>query len=555
MQTYRAADLLVDTLIQQDIRRVFCVPGESYLSVLDAFTNQSTIEVVTARHEGGAGFMAVTEAKMGPRPGICFVSRGPGAMNAAIALHTAQQDALPLIMFVGQVARADLGRNAFQEVDYVSQWGQAAKWVWEVNDASQLAEVVDRAFQLAQSPTPGPVIISLPEDMLSDQVPQRTPRALIEAQLPGCTDASVTAAHDLLSRAQKPLIIAGQSLNHPAGRAALQALATQHQIPVAVSFRQQDLFPNDHDHYAGHLVFNAPKQLVDILSETDLILALGTRLGDVTSQGYTLPRAPQPAQPLIHVYPDPNELGRNFATDLGVAADPTEFCNQLAALPSTRSDARDNWRREAHEKVHTLYAWQPQQADDGVVFGNVVAAVNDLAAEDAIICVDAGNFSSWVQRIFNFTAERRMLATISGAMGSAIPAAVASSLRHPQRQVIAFVGDGGFMMTGNELATAQQYGANIKVIVSDNRSLATIRLHQELQYPDRVSATQLQNPDFVTLAQAHQMAGYRIDNEADIKPILSEALTAPGSAVIAVNSSMEYIAAFATLKKIRSQTP
>src|SRR5690625_151638 len=554
MQTYRAADLLVDTLIQQDIRRVFCVPGESYLSVLDAFTDQSTIEVVTARHEGGAGFMAVTEAKLGPRPGICFVSRGPGAMNAAIALHTAQQDALPLIMFVGQVARADLGRNAFQEVDYVSQWGKAAKWVWEVDDANQLAEVVDRAFQLAQSPTPGPVIISLPEDMLNDLVPKRSTRAPITAQLPGCDPTFVAAAHDLLAKAQKPLIIAGQSLNHAQGRAALQALAVKHQIPVAVSFRQQDLFPNDHENYAGHLIFNAPKQLVEILSETDLILALGTRLGDVTSQGYTLPRAPQPEQPLIHVYPDPNELGRNFATDLGVAANPTEFCNQLTALPNTDSDARQNWRREAHEKVRTLYAWQPTEAPDGVVFGNVVAAVNEMAADDAIICVDAGNFSSWVQRIFNFTNERRMLATISGAMGSAIPAAVASSLRYPQRQVIVFAGDGGFMMTGNELATAQLYGANIKVIVSDNRSLATIRLHQELQYPNRISATELANPDFVTLAQAHQMAGYRIESDADITPVLTQALAEPGSAVIAVNSSMEYIAAFATLKKIRSQT-
>lgn len=547
MHTYRAADLLVDALIQQGIQRVFCVPGESYLSVLDAFTDQNNIQVVTTRHEGGAGFMALAEAKMGPRPGVCFVSRGPGAMNAAIAIHAAQQDALPLIMFVGQVARSELGRNAFQEVDYVSMWKDAAKWVWEVNEASQLDSVLDRAFQLAQSPTPGPVIISLPEDMLEDSVPKRTNETLIKPHLPGCDSDQLQAAHALLTQAKRPLIIAGQSLNHPEGRAALQALATQHQIPVAVSFRQQDLFPNDHPNYAGHLIFNTPKRLVEILSRADLILALGTRLGDVTTQGYTLPQADQP---LIHVYADPNQLGRNFATKLGVVADPTAFCAQLANLSNHCPEERLEWLQNTNAQVRALYAWQPQQAEDGVIFGNVVAAVNKMANDDAIISLDSGNFGSWVQRILHFNGKRRLLATISGAMGSAIPAAIASSLRNPQRQNIVFAGDGGFMMTGNELATAQLYGAKIKVIVSDNKSLATIRLHQELQFPNRISATQLQNPDFVTFAQAHQMEGYRIKDEADIVPVLSEALSSPESAIIAVNSSMEYISAFATLREI-----
>lgn len=549
MHTYRAADLLVDTLIQQGIQRVFCVPGESYLSVLDAFTDQSAIEVVTTRHEGGAGFMALAEAKMGPRPGICLVSRGPRAMNAAIALHAAQQDALPLIMFVGQVARNELGRDAFQEIDYISMWKGATKWVWEVTEAEQLSAVLDKAFQLAQSPTPGPVIISLPEDMLEEPVAKRLPRTVITPQQPGCDPQHSQAAHALLAQAKRPLIIAGQSLNHPEGRAALHALATQHHLPVAVSFRQQDLFPNDHPNYAGHLIFNTPKRLVDILTQADLIMAIGTRLGDVTTQGYTLPGA---HHDLIHVHADPNQLGRNFIPKLGVVADPTAFCTQLAALPYHGPAERLQWVRDTHEHVHALYAWQPQYAPDGVVFGNVVAAINELAAEDAIISLDSGNFGSWVQRIFNFTGQRRLLATISGAMGSAVPAAIASSLRHPQRQHIVFAGDGGFMMTANELATAQQYGASIKVIISDNKSLATIRLHQELQFPNRISATQLHNPDFVTLAQAHQMAGYRIRTEADILPVLSEALSRPESALIAVHSSMEYIAAFATLSGIAS---
>jgi len=553
MSNYRAADLLVDILIDQHISRVFCVPGESYLSVLDAFTNTPDIEVVTARQEGGAGFMALADAKTGHRPGICFVSRGPGAMNASIAIHSAQQDALPLIMFVGQVARHELGRNAFQEVDYVSMWKDMAKWVWQVPDAKQLEEIVRRAFQVAQSPTPGPVVIALPEDMLEETIAQTRSTTPIEPGESGCDHALAQQALEHLSQAKRPLIIAGPALNHPEGRRALQAFATAYDLPVTLSFRQQDLFPNTHKNYAGHLVFNAPKQLMEILSEADLILALGTRLGDVTTQGYRFPKAPRPAQTLIHVHPDLAHLGRTFITDLSIAADPAAFCKQLSSQKPTPTDAQRAWLDQVSTAVKSLYAWTPQTADDGVVFGNVVTAVNELAAEDAIICVDAGNFSGWVQRLFYFDGERRMVSPISGAMGSGIPSGVAASLRFPNRQVIVFVGDGGFMMTGNELATAQQYGANIKVIVSDNRSLATIRLHQEVHFPGRVSATNLANPDFVALGQAHQIPSYRIDTPEDVTSTLKQAFAEPGSALITVNTSIEHIAAWATLTQISAQ--
>ena len=553
MSNYRAADLLVDILIDQNISRAFCVPGESYLSVLDAFTTRPNIEVVTARQEGGAGFMALADAKTGHQPGVCFVSRGPGAMNASIALHSAQQDALPLIMFVGQVARHELGRNAFQEVDYVSMWKDMAKWVWQVTDANQLEEVVRRAFQIAQSSTPGPVVIALPEDMLEDVVPQTRLSGLIKAPDSGCDSVLADQALTLLSQAKRPLIVAGPELNHPEGRRALYAFATAYDLPVALSFRQQDLFPNNHKNYAGHLVFNAPKKLMSILSEADLILALGTRLGDVTTQGYRFPEAPQPAQKLIHVHPDLAQLGRTFITDLPIAASPTAFCQYLCEQQPNPSNDQRAWLDQVSEAVKTLYAWSPQTANDGVVFGNVVSAVNELATEDAIICVDAGNFSGWVQRLFYFDGERRMVSLISGAMGSGIPSGVAASLRFPNRQVIVFVGDGGFMMTGNELATAQQYGAKIKVIVSDNRSLATIRLHQEVHFPGRISATELANPDFVTLGKAHHIPSYNIEQPEEVTSTLKQALAEPGSALITVKTSIEHIAAWATLTQISDQ--
>ncbi len=551
MSNYRAADLLVDILISQNISRVFCVPGESYLTVLDAFTEKPDIEVVTARHEGGAGFMALADAKTNGLPGVCFVSRGPGAMNASIAVHSARQDALPLIMFVGQVSRADLGRNAFQEIDYVSMWQQMAKWVWEVTDANQLEEVILRAFQVAQSTTPGPVVISLPEDMLDEYVFKPSINEQIETPNIGCDTLLAGKAQKLLAQAKKPLVIAGQELNNHEGRVALKAFAEKYRIPVALSFRQQDLFANDHPYYAGHLVFNAPKKLVSILSDADLILAIGTRLGDVTTKGYTFPKAPKPEQDLIHVYPDAFHIGRNFKTTIGIPADPTTFCNHLISMDASANESeKEAWLKHVSSEVKSLYAWEPQTSSDGVVFGNVVNAINKLADKDAIICVDAGNFSSWVQRIFVFNNERRMVSTISGSMGSAIPSAVAASLRFPDRQVIAFVGDGGFMMTGNELATAQQYGANIKVVVSDNKSLATIRLHQELHFPNRVSATNLSNPDFVALGKAHNISSYRITNEECVNSIISQALSEPESALITVDTSIEHIAAFATLSEI-----
>ncbi len=553
MSEYRAADLLVDMLIKQNISRAFCVPGESYLSVLDAFENKPEIEIIAARHEGGAGYMALADAKVSGLPGVCFVSRGPGAMNASIAVHSARQDALPLILFIGQVARNDLGRGAFQEIDYVTMWSDMAKWVTQVNHASQLEEVLRRAFQIAQAPTPGPVVIVLPEDMLEESVAPLSVKAPIKLarithDLSLCQD--VLAA---IEKSERPLIIAGQALNTADGRVALESVARKYNIPIAVSFRQQDLLANNDPCYAGHLVFNAPKKLTALLTESDLILAIGTRLGDVTSQGYQLPQAPRPTQTLIHVYPDGSQLGRIFDTDIGIVADPVSFCQSLAEqvpVPLTQHTA---WRDHIADEVRLLNAWETKTATDGVVFGAVVTALNDIIADDAIICVDAGNFGGWVQKHLSFNGQRRMVSTISGSMGSAVPAGVAASLRFPQRQVVVFVGDGGFMMTGAELATARQYGANLKVIISDNGSYGTIRLHQELQFPQRVSATDLSNPNFKALGEAYGISSHHIRETGEIQEVLTKAFAGPSSALVTVDTSLEHIAAYASLSEIAAR--
>jgi acetolactate synthase-1/2/3 large subunit len=550
MNEYLAADLLVDSLGQHGVERVFCVPGESYLSVLNSLAVKQTVEVITARHESGAGFMALADAKLSGRPGVCFVSRGPGATNASIAIHSAQQDALPLVVFVGQVARCDLGRGAFQEVDYVRAWSGIAKWVWQVSDAKQLGEVIARAFQIAASPTPGPVVIALPEDMLEDMVPHASLTPPLPLPQLGVDAELCKQALDMILSAKRPLIIAGQTLNTHKGRAALEALASRLDVPVAVTFRQQDLLPNNHPCYGGHLFFNAPKSLIKMLDEADLLVAIGTRLGDVATQGYTFPSAPVPTQQVIHVHPDPSQLGRNYAVDLAIAADPAGFCSGVVEKISADAPRYTTWRTRVSGFVRELNAWTPKAADDGVVFGEVVVELDKQLADDAMVCLDAGNFSGWVQKHFNFRAERKMVATISGAMGSGVPSGVAASLRYPRRQVVVVVGDGGFMMTGAELATACQYGAPVKIIISDNGSYGTIRLHQETRYPGRISATNLSNPDFAGLARAYGAAGYEITQASEVEPVLRKALAEPGPAVVCVKTSLEHIAAFVSLTDI-----
>lgn len=548
--TRRAADVLVESLRAHGVDRLFCVPGESYLALLDALHDAPDIHLVAARHEGGAGFMALADAKITGRAGVCAVSRGPGATNASIAVHMAEQDAVPLVLLIGQVARADRGRGAFQEIDYAKAFGDIAKGVWEVHEAESLPEVVARAFHLALSETPGPCVIALPEDMLSDAVAAEVVAPLPLAQAtPSVRDIEAVIA--LLAESERPLVIAGGRATEPAGRAALQAAAEAHDLAVALAFKRQDGFANDHPNFAGYLGFKIPPAQVEAMAEADLILAVGARLNDTTTQGYRLPRAPKPDQPLVHVHPDPDKIGTVFQTELGLAADPVAFLEALAARSHEHVPARKAWLAALNERARTLAAYTPAHPTDGVDFGAVVAAFARRAAADAVVITDAGNFGSWVHRHWPWRPSNLLLGLVGGAMGFGVPGAVAAALRLPGRQVLSFIGDGGMLMTGGELATAVHEGAALKLIVSNNNSYATIRLHQERDYPHRVSGTELANPDFAAWARSFGAEGIVVETEAEIEDAVGRTLAAEGSVVVDVRSSLEAISAYTTLAKLR----
>ena len=548
----RAADLLVDCLLAQGADRMFCVPGESYLALLDALHGHGGVQTVACRHEGGAGMMAVADAKMTRRPGLLAVSRGPGATNASIALHLAQQDAVPLVALVGQVARHERGRGAFQEVDYTAFFGTIAKGVWEVTEADRLPEVVARAFALAQSGTPGPVVVALPEDMLSD----RTDAPVVPAQPVARTGPSaddVAAVAGMLARAERPLIIAGSGLDAPEARAALADLARAHGIPVAPTFKHQEIFDNGSPLYAGHLGFKIPAPHVQLLAEADLVLALGTRLGDVPTQGYRLPRAPVPDQPLVHVWPDADVPGRVFRTDRAVACDPGLFCAALAAAPADRPAARADWAARVAAGARKLSGIAPTTQDDGLDFGIVAAELARQAPRDAVVVTDSGNFSSWVHLAWPWDGSQTAIGAAGGGMGLGVPGAVAACLRRPDACVLAFVGDGGAMMTGAELATAMATGAAPKIVVSDNGTYGTIRLHQERDHPDRVSGTDLTNPDFAAWGASFGALGIAVGPGGDVPDAVARFLAHDGPAVLHVRASAAAISAFTTIEGLHAR--
>jgi len=547
----KAAQILVETLQLHGVDRVFCVPGESYLAMIDAFYDAPGIDVVVARQEGGAGFMAVADAKISGRAGVVCVSRGPGATNVSIGIHVAQQDAVPLVLFVGQVARADLGREAFQHVDYRTMYGGMAKWVAEVEDAGKLAETVRRAFHIAQSGTPGPVIVSLPEDMLTDDTDAA---ALAPSPLPLARPRADETSEicERLAAAERPLIITGSQIGGAEGRAALAAVAEAWNVPVAVSFRHQDLFDNRHPNFSCHLAFGMPAVFKDTLNKADLIVAIGTRLGDVTSQGFALPAAPKPGQDLIHIYPDPHHLGRVFETQLSVAADATSSLAAMAEVNAPEPPpGRAAWIETAHGLAAQFADWEPKFADDGLVFGNLLAHLSEVVDDDAFVALDAGNFSTWVHRLFPFKTSHSFIGAAAGAMGMGVPGAVASGLRADGRQVICFVGDGGFQMTGLEFSIAVERNLPIRVFVSNNGSLGTIRLYQEKLYPARTIATDLPGLDVTKIAEAYGAKGLKIETDKHMPAVVAEALAHDGPVLIDVRTSLEYIAAYTTISDIR----
>jgi acetolactate synthase-1/2/3 large subunit len=521
------------------IDRIFQVPGESYIGILDALGDFPEIDVVTCRHESGAGFMACADGRLTGRPGVLMVSRGPGASNASIAVHTAQQDAIPLILIIGQIPKKDLRREAFQEIDYHKMYGSIAKWVVEATDPSQLGEIAFKAIRMATSGTPGPVVVVVPEDI--QQQPTSQQRWVARRNAPTtAAPAALDELRALLTRAERPLIIAGGGFDQPNGRETLLAFAQAWNIPVAVSFRRHDVFPNRHPLFVGDLGLSNPEKQMSVLHTSDLILALGTRLDDITSQGYSFPQLPQPQQTLVHCYPDPHIVGLHFAPRIGLVCDPVALATDLIPREQSGiSDARRSWARELRAIHEQIAAWPTREADDGVSFAYVVRSLANQAPENAIVCLDAGTFAAPVYRHFPFTYPQRLMAPLSGAMGYGTPAAVATQLRHPEARVICMAGDGGFMMTGNEMIAAVERRLPILFIVSNNNCYASIRIHQEINYPGRHVGTTLFNPDFIRIAEGFGIQSEAVTHPSQIDAAIARGLSAKGPYFIEVQSSLK----------------
>lgn len=530
---------LVDSLVAHGIDRLFCVPGESYLGLLDALHGRNDIDTVVCRHEAGAGFMALADARLTGRPGVAAVSRGPGASNAAIAVHTAQQDGVPFLLLVGQVAARDVRRDSFQEIDYGHMYGSIAKWTAEVTDPGRIAETMLRAIQTATTGTPGPVVLSLPEDVLiaaTEAAPVKPQAPINAAPAP----ADVATLRQWLATARQPLVIAGAALACPGGREALHGLLEGWDLPMVASFRNQDLFPNSHRLYAGDMGLANPASQMAALRDADLVIVLGARLSDITTQGYTFPRLVRPEMTLVHVHPDHTAIGTHFAADLAIACDPQALIAALGKRSAAVPAARASWIDRLKAERNKIAAPRSFAVDDGIPFESVIDLVGRNLPKDAIVTLDAGTFAAPAYRIIPFAPPQRLLAPISGAMGFGVPAAVAAALREPTRPVICFVGDGGFLMTGNELAVAIERKLPLKVILSENGIYGSIRIHQERDYPGRTTGTGFANPDFELIGRAFGFAVARLRTTGDLKA-LPGLLAQPGPAFIVVDSSVKAI--------------
>ena len=541
--------ILVDQLLIHGVQQLFCVPGESYLAVLDAL-HDAHIAVTVCRQEGGAAMMAEAQGKLTGQPGICFVTRGPGATNAAAGIHIAHQDSTPLILFVGQVARGAMGREAFQELDYRAVFGTMAKWVVQIDDPARMPELVSRAFHVATSGRPGPVVVALPEDMLvqAATVADALPYQVTETH-PGA--AQMAELQQRLQAAQQPVAIVGGSRWSAQAVQAFTAFAQAWSIPVYCSFRRQMLFPATHACYGGDLGLGVNPKLLARIKASDLVLVVGGRLSEVPSQGYELFGIPNPAQPLVHVHADADELGKLYRPAQAIHATPQAFA---AALNAVRPQA--NVPLKAHTKAaHADYlAWSdpaPIRIPGALQMGEVMQHLRAALPADTIFCNGAGNFATWVHRFWPFTSYTSQLAPTSGSMGYGLPAAVGAKRLWPQREVVVFAGDGDFLMHGQEFATAVQYGLPVIVVLLDNAMYGTIRMHQEREYPGRISATALKNPDFQAYAQAFGGHGERITTTEEFAPALARARASDLPSVLHCLIDPEAITPTGTLQGIR----
>jgi acetolactate synthase-1/2/3 large subunit len=551
--------ILVDALQVHGVDTAFGVPGESYLDVLDAL-HDSNIRFVINRQEGGAAFMAEAYGKLTGKPGICFVTRGPGATNASIGVHTAYQDSTPMILFIGQVGTDFMDREAFQEIDYRRMYGQMAKWVAQIDRADRIPEYMARAFQVATSGRPGPVVLALPEDMLIAKAEVADTRRYQPVQA-SPSQEQIATLRNMLQEAKKPLLLLGGGTWTDEACADVQKFAEANGLPVTCAFRFQDLLDNEHPHYIGDVGIGINPKLAARVKEADLLIAFGPRLGEMTTSGYSLLSSPVPKQRLVHIHPDPQELGSVYQAELMIAGGAPETARMLAAMEPVDSSA---WRHTVEEARAELRAWQEQPPifKDGTLSPkpplNLWQLVQDMQAtlpHDTIITNGAGNYATWAHRFWRYGAMRTQLAPTSGAMGYGVPAGVAAKIVDPERTVVTFAGDGEFMMTGQELATAVQYRAGLILIVFNNNMFGTIRMHQEREYPGRVSGTELHNPDFAALARAYGGQGEVVEKTADFAPALQRAVAFANEqklpAVIELRYDGNLITPGATLEAIR----
>ncbi|MCC7038243.1 MAG: thiamine pyrophosphate-binding protein [Alphaproteobacteria bacterium] len=547
MKQRSGGNILIESLRAHGVKKIFCVPGESYLDALDALHGEDAMRVITCRQEGGAAFMAEAYGKLTGQPGICFVTRGPGACNASIGLHTAMQDSTPFILLVGQVGREMMGREAFQEVDYRLMFQPPiAKWAVQIEKAADIPRVMKEAFEAATTGRPGPVVVALPEDMLCEDsdAPVIYPAAPTHF---APKHADIEKLKSILQEAKKPLVIVGGGSWTDTSIAQFEKFAAASKLPVIAGFRRQDAFHNSHECYAGVLGTTIDPELLKRVEEADVIIAVGTRLGEILTQSYTIITSPVPKQRLVHVYPDASELNKVYKAELAIHSSVGEFAKALENV--TISGDWAEWTKNLNTRYRS---WSTVKSRDKftVDLDGVIEDIINTLPEDAIITTDAGNFSGWPQRFVRYDRPMRLLAPTSGAMGYGAPSAVAASLAFPDRVVVGFMGDGGFMMTGQEIATAMHEGAHPIWLVFNNGMYGTIRMHQEKHYPGRKSATDLTNPDFAALARSYGAAGVTVEKTADFLPAFKAAIASKKPTLIEVKMDPQQITTAKKLSEI-----
>jgi acetolactate synthase-1/2/3 large subunit len=549
--TKKAASVFVQTLKNHGVDRFFCVPGESYLSVMDELLHSPGIDVVTCRHEGGAGFMAVADAKCTGKAGVAFVSRGPGATNASISVHSAHQGGIPMVLFIGQINRISTGKMHLQEMDFIKTFSDMAKHVEQINTPSEIANVTARAFHIAESGIPGPVVIAIPTDVLETKVEIADVKQIkINPPLP--FPSKVKEVSDELHSAKRPVLVVGGQIHvSDKARKLVQIVAEKYNLPVLCTYEHQDIFSHNHKHYAGELGLRPPEPIRQNALEADLVLVVGHRFNGVPNMAY---KFPSPKQKFIHVLPDPNSIGKIFRTDLSIVADGENFLEQLSIIDGNKiSSDKDEWVKLCHKRYLENDATKPpRNANDGLDFAHLIDSLGKLAPEDAIITNDAGNFTSWMHHRFPFKSSMKLIGSEIGAMGMGIPAGVAAALRYPNRQVFSIVGDGGALMTGSELATAVAQKAKIRVIIANNQHYGTIRYHQEVHFPTRNHyATNLVNPDFAKYGESFGLECFTINEVEDIIPTIQKAMAVDGPSLIEFKMSLELNTSTTTISQLQ----